>query len=226
MVKPRIVSDERVEDEMTAKIYDHMQRGFRDKGWLGTEQIIKAGIEDGLALEVGPGPGYLGLEWLKKTEGTTLKGLDISQSMVDIATRNAEEYGVQERASYELGDALNMPYEDANFDALFCSLSLHEWSDVEGILNEMYRVLKPGGRYIIYDLRRNLNPLTRWFVIASVKPKEMRPSVASSFKAAYTRDEVELMLAETDMRGYSVRNTFDGLIISGRKPDTAITTSE
>jgi ubiquinone/menaquinone biosynthesis C-methylase UbiE len=135
MVKPRLVSDERTEDELTLEAYDHMQRRFRDKGWLGTEQVVKAGIDNGLALEVGPGPGYLGLEWLRKTEGTTLKGLDISPSMVDIAMRNAEEYGLQERASFELGDALHMPFEDAAFDALFCSLSLHEWSDAKGILN-------------------------------------------------------------------------------------------
>jgi hypothetical protein len=39
---------------------------MRDKGWMETDLILKLGIQHGLALEVGPGPGYLGLEWLKK----------------------------------------------------------------------------------------------------------------------------------------------------------------
>lgn len=221
MVKPRLVADERTDDELTIEVYDRMQRSFRDKSWLGTEQVIKAGIDNGLALEVGPGPGYLGLEWLKKTESTNPKGLDISQGMVDIAMRNAGNTVWQGRASFELGDALHMPFADGTFDALFCNLSLHEWSDPEGILSEMYRVLKPGGRYFISDLRRDLNPLTKWFVKAMVKPKEMRPGVASSFKAAYTKDEVEAMLSEADMKGCRIRNTFDQLIIIGQKPDAA-----
>jgi hypothetical protein len=44
-----------------------MQRRLRDKGWIATEEIIACGINLGLALGIGPGLGYLGLEWLKKT---------------------------------------------------------------------------------------------------------------------------------------------------------------
>lgn len=58
-----------------------------------TSLVLKAGIMQGLALEVGLGPGYLGLEWLKKTEGTRLKALEISPDMITIAERNAKEYG-------------------------------------------------------------------------------------------------------------------------------------
>ncbi len=215
MFKPRLVADERADEEQTIESYDHMQRRFRDKGWLETEQVIESGIDHGRALEVGPGPGYLGLEWLTKTEGTSLKGLDINQGMVDLAARNALAYGLQERASFELGDALHMPFADAAFDGVFSSLLLHELPAPGAFLDEVNRVLKPGGKYFISDLRRDTNPLKKWLVRASVKPKDRRPGVASSFKAAYTIDEVEAMLSEAGMEAYKIRKTFDGLVITG-----------
>jgi ubiquinone/menaquinone biosynthesis C-methylase UbiE len=114
-----------------------------------------------LALEIGPGPGYLGLEWLKKTEGTRLKGLEISPDMIAIAERNAAEYGLQDRVTYVKGDGQQMSFEDNTFDAVFTNGSLHEWSQPNEVFDEVYRVLKPTGRYLISDLRREMNPLVK-----------------------------------------------------------------
>ena len=72
MVKPRVVeTDQGITGEFNTQAYDQMMRRLRDKGWMETDQIIKGGVTSGLALEVGPGPGYLGLEWLKKRRGQT-----------------------------------------------------------------------------------------------------------------------------------------------------------
>src|SRR4030042_434983 len=74
MVKPRVIeTDQGIQGEFNVQTYDSMMRRTRDKGWIETNLILKAGIKQDLMLEVGPGPGYLGLEWLKKTEGTNLK---------------------------------------------------------------------------------------------------------------------------------------------------------
>jgi ubiquinone/menaquinone biosynthesis C-methylase UbiE len=86
MTRPRVIeTDEGIQGEFTVQIYDRMQRKLRDKGWIETKDVINSGITDGLALELGPGPGYLGLEWLKNTSGTTLIGLDISEDMISVA---------------------------------------------------------------------------------------------------------------------------------------------
>jgi len=80
------------------------------------------GITRGLALEVGPGPGYLGLEWLKRTDGTTLKGLDLSADMLRVAERNAAEYGMSDRVEYVHGGGDLLPFENGTFDAVFSNM--------------------------------------------------------------------------------------------------------
>ena len=92
--------------------------------------------------------------------------------MIAIAQRNAGEYGLADRVEYVKGDARNMPFEDAYFDAVFSNGSLHEWAHPEDILNEIARVLKPGGRYCISDLRRDMNPLVEMVPLVNDPAKE------------------------------------------------------
>ncbi len=218
LVKPRVIeTEEGIQEEFDVLMYEKMMRRFRDKGWIETDSIIKSGINAGLALEIGPGPGYLGLEWLKKTEGTELRALEISREMKKLAEGNAREYGLQSRVKYVLGDAQDMPFDDATFDGVFTNGSLHEWAEPMNILNEIDRMLKPGGRYFISDLRRDMSPPVMWFIRAMTKPREMRSGLATSINAAYTAKEVASMLEESELSGYEVRKTIIGLAVEGKK---------
>ena len=138
MVRPRISeTDHGITGDVNTQAYDQMMRRLRDRGWMETRLIIKQGISSGLALEVGPGPGYLGLEWLKNTQETTLKGLDISEDMIGVAQRNATEYRLTDRVNYVKGDAQKMPFDNEHFDAVFSNGSLHEWAHPVEILKEV-----------------------------------------------------------------------------------------
>jgi ubiquinone/menaquinone biosynthesis C-methylase UbiE len=218
VVKPRIIeTDQGIQGEFNVRIYDDMMKRMRDKGWIETKLILKAGIRQGLALEIGSGPGYLGLEWLKKTEDTNLKALEISPDMIMIAEGNAKEYGLEARVEYVEGDAQDMPFEDNMFDGVFTNGSLHEWSQPKKTFDEVYRVLKPGGRYCISDLRRDMNPLMKWFLKLVARPKEIRPGLISSINAAYTFEEIEAILEESNLRGHKVSKVIMGLVITGEK---------
>ncbi|HPH97593.1 MAG TPA: class I SAM-dependent methyltransferase [Anaerolineaceae bacterium] len=218
MIKPRIPeTDHGIQGQVTVAQYDQMQRGFRDKGWLETRALLGSGITRGHALEIGHGPGYLGLEWLKQTNKTTLTGFDISPDMSDLAQRNAEEYGMTSRSKYRLGNCDHLPFDDDSFDAVFTNGSLHEWAEPQAAFNEIWRVLKPGGHYFISDLRRDMNFLMLGFLWLGVNPTAMRSGLLTSVGAAYTPGELRTLLDQTRLKSAKIHDNAISLEVSGIK---------
>jgi ubiquinone/menaquinone biosynthesis C-methylase UbiE len=221
MTKPRAKeTDQGIQGELLVETYDAFQRGMRDKGWIETKAIIKAGIDHGNALELGQGPGYVGLEWLKLTCNTRLTGVDISPDMVTLAGRNAQEYSLADRATYVLRSSDKFPFEDAHFDAVFTTGSLHEWEDPRSTFNELWRVLKPGGMIFISDLRRDMSPLVKWFLWLGASPREIRPGLVTSINAAYLTTELEELTRGTPLQGSKITGDPIGLTLIATKPGT------
>ena len=218
MPKPRVVeTDQGIQGEFDVAIYDRMQRRLRDRGWIETPQLLKHGILHGRALEVGPGPGYLGLEWLRQTDGTRLTGLDISPDMLELARRNAEEYGLSGRAEYVPTTGDRFPFDDGSFDAVFTNGSLHEWSDPRAMFRETWRTLKAGGRLLISDLRRDMIAPLRWFLWLGAYPAEIRPGLITSINASYTPAELAGLVQESPLRDCKLTTNPIGLTLFGVK---------
>jgi ubiquinone/menaquinone biosynthesis C-methylase UbiE len=215
-------TDQGIQGQLTVEIYDQMQRRLRDKGWIETGDITKNGITHGLALEIGPGPGYLGLEWLKNTQGTTLKGLDISADMIAVAQRNARVYQLSDRVEYIKSSGARLPFENALFDAVFTASSLHEWSQPRETFHEIWRVLKQGGKLFISDFRRDMFLLLKWCLWLVAKPKAIRPGLLTSINAAYTPDEVRALLREADLSSWEVAGSPIGLKVIGIKGSNGV----
>jgi ubiquinone/menaquinone biosynthesis C-methylase UbiE len=100
-------------------------------------------------LEVGPGTGYYALrvaEWL--SPGGTLEILDVQQHMLEHTMRRAREIGVENIIPTQ-GDARELPYQDNAFDVAYLVATLGEVSDRQRALEELHRVLKPGGRLVV-----------------------------------------------------------------------------
>lgn len=218
MTRPRVPeTDQGIQGEITVAIYDQMQRHLRDRGWIETPALLKSGITRGRALEVGYGPGYLGLEWLKNTPNTTLVGLDISPDMQTLAKHNAQSYGLTARTEYRLGSSDHLPFNDNTFDAVFTNGSLHEWTNPCGAFDEIWRVLKPGGRYFISDLRRDMNPLVRGFLWLGTQPASIRPGLRTSIEAAYTPQEFRGLADGTMMKNGNLSAIAVGITLTGIK---------
>jgi ubiquinone/menaquinone biosynthesis C-methylase UbiE len=105
--------------------------------------------EGAAVLEVAPGPGYLAVE-MARTGRVRVTGLDISRTFVEIATRRAREQGVD--VAFRHGDAARMPFDDDAFDLVVCQAAFKNFREPVGALDEMHRVLRPGGTAVIHDL--------------------------------------------------------------------------
>ncbi|WP_321992553.1 class I SAM-dependent methyltransferase [Marispirochaeta aestuarii] len=206
-----------IQEEATVEQYDAMQRGLRDHGLMETKSILKAGISSGRVLELGPGPGYLGLEWLKETADTYLIGVDISPAMIAIAERNRKDYGLQERAEYLHATVMDIPLKNESVDAVFSNGSLHEWENPGSVIDEMFRVLKPGGKIFISDLKRTMNVLILLFMKFMVKGKAIKRGLETSVRAAYTANEIAAVFSGTRFGACSIKETPFGIEIVGSK---------
>ncbi len=186
---------------------------------------VAARIPRGSAvLEVAPGPGYFAIE-LAKLDGYSITGLDISKSFVAIGRANAERAGVA--VDFRRGDAARMPFPDGSFDFLLCRAAFKNFSQPVRALQEMYRVLKPGGQALIIDLRRDasmesINQAVQAMHVGRINALITRLIFRFMLlKRAWTRDQFEQMLAQTKFGPADIREELIGLELWLPKPGGA-----
>jgi ubiquinone/menaquinone biosynthesis C-methylase UbiE len=102
-------------------------------------------------LEVGCGMGYDSLEFLKR--GVRVTATDLTPNAVRLAQRHFELAGVQPEA-VRTANALDLPFDDNTFDAVWANGVLHATGNTARAVGEVRRVLKSGGRAIISHFYR------------------------------------------------------------------------
>lgn len=120
-----------------------------------------------------------------------------------------------------------MPFGDESFDFLLCRAAFKNFSEPERALEEMHRVLKPGGQALIIDLRRDASMES-----ISQAVKEMKVGAVNGLitkltfrhmllKRAYTKGEFEEMIPRTKFHRYEIRQNLIGLeiVLSKDHPD-------
>ena len=168
-------------------------------------------------LEVAPGPGYFAIE-LAKLGSYHVSGLDISHSFVEIASRNATQARVS--INFQQGDAAAMPFADQSFDFLLCRAAFKNFSRPVGALQEMQRVLKPGGHALIIDLRRDASREELSTAVDGMHLGSFDAFLTKLtfrfmlLKRAYTREDFERFLAETSFEQIEIEQSPIGLELS------------
>lgn len=97
-------------------------------------------------LDVGCGTGAVLALLHEKYPDRRYVGLDLTPEMIEVA-RTKVTPGME----FVVGDAENLPFDEASFDAVLCSNSFHHYPNPAAFLAGALRVLRPGGRLILRD---------------------------------------------------------------------------
>jgi demethylmenaquinone methyltransferase/2-methoxy-6-polyprenyl-1,4-benzoquinol methylase len=105
------------------------------------------------ALDVATGTGDLAIELARRVgPGGEVIGSDFSEQMLALARRKAPAL------TFEWGNALELPYADAGFDAATVGFGARNFSDLDRGLAEMTRVVRPGGRVVVLEITTPQRP--------------------------------------------------------------------
>jgi ubiquinone/menaquinone biosynthesis C-methylase UbiE len=164
---------------------------------------------EGMLLDAGCGPGQLAIAIGRRFPGLKVTGLDNNRDMIAAARRNVARAGTR-NVSIQPGDVHRLPAVDGSIDFVTSTLSLHHWQDAPRAFAEIFRVLKPGGRLLLMDLRRDC---ARWFFYGLALMQHLATPAAirrtngavGSVYASYTTAEIAGMLAAVLFRTVDIQ---------------------
>ena len=102
----------------------------------------------GILIDIGTGPGFLARLIAQKYPGLKVIGVDLSETMIKIAEKKKKN---SVNLDFKVMDANNLEFPDSSADYVVSTLTAHHWKTPLKVLNEIYRVLKPGGLCWIFD---------------------------------------------------------------------------
>lgn len=163
-------------------------------GWLTADEQdlfvswLELNVESRL-LDVACGSGGPTLRIARET-GCRVVGVDLHEQGVAAARDQAVAEGVDDRATFQQGDASQpLTFDDESFDGVICVDAINHLPDRELVLTEWQRVLKPGGRLVFTD------PIT---VTGPISDEEMKIRSSIGFYLFVPRGDNEELLGRAD----------------------------
>jgi len=102
-------------------------------------------------LDIASGTGDLAIMAAQKTEATEIIGADISEGMLNVGRQKIKKLNLSNRIKMQVADSENLPYNDNYFDAITVAFGVRNFENLNKGLSEIYRVLKPNGKFIVLE---------------------------------------------------------------------------
>jgi len=143
-----------------AATYDGLNHGLSlniDRRWR--RKTVQRMAPASNVLDVAIGTADLAIEMLRSGKVEHVTGLDLSDKMMAIGAQKCEKAELE--VTFIHGNAQAMPFEDNSYDAVTCAFGCRNFQNLDEGLQEMYRVLKPGGQVVILEFSYPTNRLVR-----------------------------------------------------------------
>lgn len=126
---------------------------FHIRGRAATLEIAEAlSVAEGSSvLDIGSGLGGPARA-VAEAVGCRVTGIDLTPAFCEAAAELSRWAGFSDRTEFAVGDATALPFEDASFDAAMTVHVAMNIADKAGMYHEARRVLRPGGRFVVYDV--------------------------------------------------------------------------
>ena len=169
--------------------YDFLNRvmtlGIDIKWRKKVVQIVKEKNPETI-LDIATGTGDFAI-MLSKLNPKKIVGLDLSKGMLDIGIEKIKKKNLDNLIEMVLGDSENLPFDDNSFDAITVGFGVRNFEDLDKGLQEIYRVLKPNGIFVVLETSQPDNYLIK--KLFNFYSKYIIPTIGKLFskdKKAYT----------------------------------------
>lgn len=158
-ITPYKNSDEGKKEQVTkmfdtiSKEYDNLNRVISfgiDIKWRNKVVEIVGNTNPTSVLDIATGTGDLAIN-LTKTTATKIIGLDISDGMLEVGRTKINKLKLNNKIEMVLADSEEIPFEENSFDAITVAFGVRNFENLEKGLSEIYRVLKPGGTFVVLE---------------------------------------------------------------------------
>ena len=160
---------------------------------------------DRIWVDLGTGPGGLGLALLEKVSQGTMMLMDPNADALRRALDTARQRGVASRAAAVVGSAESMPLPDESVDVVVSRGSFYFWQDRAQGLREVWRILRPGGRAMIGGgLGSNYPQWARQKFIRRRRESAKSPEAARDFAEARSPETFHRLAVEAELPSFEV----------------------
>jgi demethylmenaquinone methyltransferase/2-methoxy-6-polyprenyl-1,4-benzoquinol methylase len=157
-----------------------------DKGWRNTAVKMLGNRQHSHILDIATGTGDFALAAMKSNPDK-ITGIDISEGMLAKGREKIKEKRLEKVIELKLADSENIPFGNQTFDAAIVAFGVRNFENLDAGLAEIYRVLKPGGQFIVLEFSKPKTfPVKQlyWFYFRYVLPGIGR--LVSKDQAAYS----------------------------------------
>jgi ubiquinone/menaquinone biosynthesis C-methylase UbiE len=207
---PRVLEPEVMDSAEEAVDYDQMDHSHVNQLFVSDLLQLRPTLVN--VLDVGTGTAQIPIALCKRHPTGHAIAIDLAQHMLRVGQANLEKAGLTERIKLQLCDAKAMPFAAATFDAVVSNSIVHHIPEPFAVIQEMVRVVQPGGLLFVRDLLRPVDAAVLRQLVqtyAGDANAHQQKMFGDSLHAALTLAEVREMVSRVGFDGATVQQTSD-----------------